>query len=370
MSRERTLLPPAIETSGALETIAIEEGALQLRGWVAPPPGVLIDDFRVACGGDVRHGVTVLGAGEPARRRPPHRAAAPFALRVPLAPGESTRVADRLWSVIPVAGDRAGCRLVGVPRPAVPLPDDADLASIFGGTDTARTRAIVHAAWPVGFEYLGYLVDRAALAPGERVLEVGCGLGRMAYALSYYLDASGRYEGFDPMPNPVRWARSAIASRHSNFAFRTVDVRNPQYHPSGLLDASSLTFPYEDASFDLVLLVSVFTHMVAPAVRHYLSEVHRVLRPGGRCLCSWYLLNDESSRLLAAGRSNEAFDCEAEDGLAQSAATAESLIAFRESSVRNWLEASGFVVPRRFPGRWCGRDDYLSYQDILIAGRP
>ena len=46
--------------------------------------------------------------------------------------------------------------------------------------------------------------------------------------------------------------------------------------------ASEYTFPYEDGEFDVVVLTSVFTHMLPDDVAHYLDEIARVLKPGGR----------------------------------------------------------------------------------------
>lgn len=44
---------------------------------------------------------------------------------------------------------------------------------------------------------MGHLTKLANLIPGERVLDVGCGVGRMAIPLTRYLSAEGSYEGFD-----------------------------------------------------------------------------------------------------------------------------------------------------------------------------
>src|SRR5687768_5417535 len=52
-------------------------------------------------------------------------------------------------------------------------------------------------AWAVGERYLGYFRDLCGLRPEETVLDVGCGVGRMAVPLAGYLSPPGRYEGFD-----------------------------------------------------------------------------------------------------------------------------------------------------------------------------
>src|SRR5205085_6486747 len=45
-----------------------------------------------------------------------------------------------------------------------------------------------------GAEFLRYFIELGGLRPTEHVLDVGCGVGRMAVPLTGYLDAGGRYE--------------------------------------------------------------------------------------------------------------------------------------------------------------------------------
>ena len=66
------------------------------------------------------------------------------------------------------------------------------------------------------------------------------------------------------------------------------------YNPNGAFKAVDFRFPYEEESFDLIFLTSVFTHMQGAEVRHYLDEIRRALRPGGKCLTTCFLLNGES----------------------------------------------------------------------------
>lgn len=79
------------------------------------------------------------------------------------------------------------------------------------------------------------------------------------------------------------------------------------YNANGLVPAAEYLFPYADDTFDLAVLTSVFTHMRAAEVRHYLDEVARVLRSGGRCLITFFLLSDESRPAIGAGASDLSF---------------------------------------------------------------
>ena len=57
-------------------------------------------------------------------------------------------------------------------------------------------------------------------------------VGRAAVALIPQLP-SGTYEGFDIVPQFIRWCRREITSRHPNFGFQLADVQNRQYNRNG-----------------------------------------------------------------------------------------------------------------------------------------
>ena len=125
----------------------------------------------------------------------------------------------------------------------------------------------------------------------SRVLEIGCGQGRVAFALRYII-GGGTYLGFDIDRDKIEFLERAFHSAHANFEFYWADVRNSFYNPSGRLAASGYHFPVPDQSQDLVFAASVFTHMVPENTAHYFKESARVLRPGGRCVFSFFLLDN------------------------------------------------------------------------------
>jgi SAM-dependent methyltransferase len=113
----------------------------------------------------------------------------------------------------------------------------------------------------IGNEYFRYFVDLGGLKPDERVLEVECGIGRMAVPLTDHL-WDGDYEGFDVMPGAIEWCQGNISSKYPNFRFRLADVYNKEYNSGGTHRASEYESPYEDESFDFVMLTSDFTYML------------------------------------------------------------------------------------------------------------
>ena len=213
-----------------------------------------------------------------------------------------------------------------------------------------------------GAEFMGYLRSLASLRPDERVLDIGCGCGQMALHLKNYLDENGSYAGVDIHWPSINWCQRNIARRHKNFQFSHIDVRNLAYNPNAAQRAEAYVFPFADRSFDLILLKSVFTHMRPPEVSNYLSEVARLLKSDGRCLATFFLLNDEQAALP-----NElAFNYGEGEWRYVHEHSPESAVAYDENFVMQLLEKYGLVVEKKIYGRWSGRDDGLSYQDILI----
>lgn len=220
----------------------------------------------------------------------------------------------------------------------------------------------------IGDTHLGYFIRFCDLKPHQRVLEVGSGIGRMAIPLTKYLSADGSYEGFDIVKDGVQWCQKKITKRYPNFRFQLSDIHNTSYNPRGKHQATDYRFPFEDGAFDLVILTSVFTHMLQPEVEHYLHEIARVLKRNGRCFITYFLLNEESLRLIEAGKSVLAFPHVFGSYRTANLRKPEDAAAYDESYLRALYGKTGLRIdePPQY-GSWCGRERYLSMQDVIIA---
>jgi SAM-dependent methyltransferase len=221
----------------------------------------------------------------------------------------------------------------------------------------------------IGAEFLGYFVNVAQLKRDESVLDVGCGVGRIALALTQYLDSSARYEGLDVVEKGIEWCQANISPRHKNFHFVLADIFNAGYNPSGKILASEYVFPFTDNSFDFVFLTSVFTHMLPNELEHYMSEIARVTRKGGRCLITSFLLNEEALALIARKESSEDFAYVGSGYRTIDAVRPDRAVAYDETFVRDLFSRHRFAIQTVRYGSWCKRQAYLSYQDIVVATR-
>jgi SAM-dependent methyltransferase len=206
------------------------------------------------------------------------------------------------------------------------------------------------------------------LRPSDRVLDVGCGIGRMAVPLTRYLDGAGSYDGFDVVRSDIRWCRRRISSRHPRFRFVHTDCANAEYNPRGRIDARQFRFPWPDASFDFAFATSLFTHLLPDAAENYFSEIARTLAPDGRLYFTAFLLNERSRGEMERGRTSYVFRDQVGGAYTQNAKNPESAIAYDEGSLTSLLLRAGLKpLAPPFAGLWAGGSG-PSYQDALLAG--
>jgi glycosyltransferase involved in cell wall biosynthesis/SAM-dependent methyltransferase len=216
-----------------------------------------------------------------------------------------------------------------------------------------------------------FLVKRAGLRPDDRVLDIGCGIGQKARPLTRYLSPSGRYDGIDIVPEGIEWCRRNYR-RFNNFHFAVADLFSSHYNPRADKRARDYTFPYETESFDLIFLSSVFTHMLPADMENYFSETARMLKPGGKCVMTFFLLNPESVRGIEAGLNTVqlpfTYEYQQETCRIADRETPETIVAHDESYVRSLHQRNHLTIVEITYGYWCGREESLGcMHDVIIA---
>jgi ubiquinone/menaquinone biosynthesis C-methylase UbiE len=109
------------------------------------------------------------------------------------------------------------------------------------------------------------LLEQAALGPGQRVLDLGCGTGTLALLVKER-EPGARVAGLDADPEMLARARGKAARAGVEL---------------DLTEGFSTDLPFEDASFDRVLSTLFFHHLDPESKRRTAREIARVLRPGG-----------------------------------------------------------------------------------------
>ena len=224
----------------------------------------------------------------------------------------------------------------------VPIPPEPLQVQVLGKATTTH-----------GFLYGGYMVAEGLkdilrllgrpLSGFESALDLGCGCGRV---LRWLADDKGpRLHGSDISADAIEWDRA-----HLPFAQFEVNGRQPP-------------LPYPDGAFDLVVAISLVTHLAETLQVAWLEEIRRVLRPGGLLLISvqnehtaaWRLTPDEFTQFAKAGQAYVVVEPGGLHGLPE----------FYQDAFhsRGYVET---VWSRLFGLRACVRNGPLYMQDLVV----
>jgi SAM-dependent methyltransferase len=219
------------------------------------------------------------------------------------------------------------------------------------------------------------LANTAGLTACRNVLDIGSGIGRLAIPLTRLITSPGSYDGLEIVERGVRWCTTSITPMHPHFRFTHANVFNAEYNPGGTVKAAEYELPYRDSSFDIVCLFSVFTHMLIADVEHYLAEISRVLRQGGRLAATFLILNEESLKSMQAGKGvynftyHEGPQWLLEDGML----ARELAVGYEEDYVRSLYARNGLAVSGFYDGSWSGRPSAPEVgwlgQDLLVGSK-
>lgn len=219
-----------------------------------------------------------------------------------------------------------------------------------------------------GIPEVEFIIETVGLARNEKVLDVGCGVGVKAIPLAKYMAGEGEYEGFDIVAEQIAWLQQNVTPRFPNFRFLHADIHNKWYNPSGKIGSSEYVFPYGDETFDFVFLISVFTHMLPAEVENYLSEISRVLKAGGRCFITYFLLDSESMPIARKGINGPEFKHEMNEYWVEDLEFPETAVAYREEYIRGLYDRFGMSIKSPLVhGSWRGRQGARYYQDAIVG---
>lgn len=211
---------------------------------------------------------------------------------------------------------------------------------------------------------------------GSRILDIGCGTGLLAIASEPFLENGGKYIGIDVMRRDIDFCRGHYPA--DLFEFIHFDAANPAYAPGQ--ERTHSPWPVADSSIDLLTALSVWTHLAEDDALFYFTEIRRVLKPGGRAIVTFFLLDQDYEESLPRrseqpGRFHMTSQnlwrfTEPTYGSAEWRHLAwtpvpEDAIGVTEPGLERLCSHAGLTVAERYPGNW-KEIPGLFFQDVLI----
>lgn len=133
-----------------------------------------------------------------------------------------------------------------------------------------NTRISIHDKYSTNKQpFADWIMSHYVIAPGAKVLELGCGTGSMWKNNLHLLTGGAQLTLTDFSEGMLEAAKRNVIS--GRVTFQQVDIQD---------------IPYPDASFDVVIANMMLYHV--PDLHRGLSEVRRVLKPGGEFYCATY----------------------------------------------------------------------------------
>jgi SAM-dependent methyltransferase len=201
--------------------------------------------------------------------------------------------------------------------------------------DEAMARAVGGGDYGI-FGHIEFEILKAAgLKDGMRVVDLGCGSGRLAAALHQGAEVS--YVGIDIVQALLDYAKS----------------RAPRYQ---FVLHRGLSIPQEDSSADIVCAFSLFTHLLQSETFIYMEEAVRILKPGGRIVFSFLEFAEPKHWSIFEMTRQAARD-----------ANGDHLNMFMErSAIEIWAAKLGTVVERYLAPSWTTDVGHALGQSVAI----
>lgn len=199
-----------------------------------------------------------------------------------------------------------------------------------------------------------------------RLLDFGCGYGRLAYGLARN-GFAGQYIGVDVLPRHVGWlANHFFPQTGGQYQFTTTELKNPRYNPNGkLLQETDLGFA--PADFDAVAVMDTFIHLPEGDIAAHLATLAGFLKPGGTLIARFARVpadfspdtqRDGHPRRIEARLSPNAY--------AESLDDPTRLVAYREQFLLGQFSDAGLAVELDIPGQWLNPVEAGRNYDLFV----
>jgi SAM-dependent methyltransferase len=214
----------------------------------------------------------------------------------------------------------------------------------------------------------------------SRVLDFGCGVGRVMLSVLKHKPEVGYLTGFDIMPQVIRFCDEHIASTFPRTKFELIQGNNDHYDQfiasAGASTPKSHALLLRDyaSAFTDVYAFSVFTHVEMADFLSLLRLLSNLLAPGGTLLFTAFLLTPYSRHSIQQGTTmfplSGATTEDQGNVLIGNASDRLGFIAFDLRLVQQMVFEAGLIITHMEHGSWADAQFSASLQDVIVCRRP
>lgn len=151
------------------------------------------------------------------------------------------------------------------------MNNQANVQKQYKNPDNLNARISIHEKYSVSKIGFGnWIFSNYEIQDGMSVLELGCGTGDMWQKNKGFINKCSQLVMTDLSEGMLEAAKANVGE-HSNVSYQVVDIQS---------------VPFADREFDIVIANMMLYHV--PDLNKGLSEVRRVLKPGGKFYCATY----------------------------------------------------------------------------------
>jgi SAM-dependent methyltransferase len=236
------------------------------------------------------------------------------------------------------------------------------LSDVIGGGDPEQ----------VASEVLAVMANYIELSQQRTVLDVGCGCGRIAAALTQHLESGSRYVGVDIVSGLIEFGRKFITPRYPRFNFLLLDQGNFTYDAwrskGAMVDLKKLSEAQPESSVDLAISVSLFTHLEYAPALEILAAISWMLAPRGHAFITAFVLDGDAREGIERGRSCFGFSHRTPSGKLHSEKLEDPTyaVAYEIGQLGELVQTAGLTLERWIRGYWSTSNLGETFQDALL----
>ncbi len=230
----------------------------------------------------------------------------------------------------------------------------------------------------IGQSNIDVMDNMLEIVPGMKVLDFGCGCGRVALPILERIGDAGRLVGVDIIPELIQFCQDEIKALHPNSDFYQLNAKNSHYKKwtkdqlAGINQIDELS-EIPESGFDLIFAFSVFTHLGIADSKKYLEQLSKLLGRNGKLVISALFINESSRRGVRNNTASVPFSprkiekrrdvyfCTVRDKLGG--------VGYREESFIEMAAGAGLEPSRIYYGEWPGRVGRLCGHDVIVLER-